>query len=69
MTRPRAALARIVGMFTKHRGDDELREELESHLEMETAEYIRRGMPPDGARRRCHRKDVAYVQAYTDPVG
>jgi len=32
MARVRAALARIVGMLTKHRGDEELREELESHL-------------------------------------
>ena len=53
MARVRAALARIVGMLTKHRGDEELREELESHLEMETAEYIRRGMRPDAARRRA----------------
>ena len=53
MIRVRAALSRMVGMFTKHRGDDELREELESHLEMETAEYIRRGMRPDAARRRA----------------
>jgi len=53
MARIRAVLARIAGMFTKHGGDDELREELESHLEMETAEYIRRGMHPDAARRRA----------------
>ena len=36
----------IAGVFTKHRADDDLRDELESHLEMETAEYIRRGMHP-----------------------
>src|SRR6478609_2379480 len=53
MVRVHAALARIAGMFTKHRGDDELREELESHLEMETAEYVRRGMRPDAARRQA----------------
>jgi len=53
MTRVRAALARIVGMLTKHRGDDELREELESHLAMEAAEYVRRGMRPDAAWRRA----------------
>src|SRR6476469_8484774 len=53
MVRVRAALARIAGMVTKHRGDDELREELESHLEMETAEYVRRGMRPDAARRQA----------------
>src|ERR1041384_6971117 len=50
----RAALARIAGFFTGHRADAELREELESHLEMETAENIRRGMAPEAARRRSH---------------
>jgi putative ABC transport system permease protein len=49
----RAALARITGLFTGHRADAELREELESHLEMETAENIRRGMSPDAARRQA----------------
>jgi predicted permease len=49
----RAALARIAGFFTGHRADAELREELESHLEMETAENIRRGMAPEAARRRA----------------
>jgi predicted permease len=49
----RAALARIVGVFTGHRADDDLREELEAHLEMETAEYVRRGMRPDEARRKA----------------
>src|SRR5262245_56481886 len=53
MTRIRGALARIVGMFTKNRGDDELREELEAHLQMETAEYVRRGMDPESARRQA----------------
>ena len=46
----RAALARIAGIFTKNRADDEVREELQAHLEMETAENVRRGMPPDEAR-------------------
>ncbi|HEY4304872.1 MAG TPA: ABC transporter permease [Gemmatimonadaceae bacterium] len=49
----RAALARIAGVFAGQRNDDDLREELESHLEMETAEYIRRGMRPDDARRKA----------------
>ena len=49
----RAALARIAGVFTKDRADDELRDELQAHLEMETAEYIRRGMAPDEARRKA----------------
>jgi putative ABC transport system permease protein len=49
----RAALARVRGFFTGHRADAELREELQSHLEMETAENIRRGMDPDEARRQA----------------
>jgi predicted permease len=49
----RAALARLAGVFTGHREDADLREELEAHLEMETDEYIRRGMHPDEARRRA----------------
>jgi putative ABC transport system permease protein len=53
MRHVRAALARIAGVFTKHRADDDLREELRAHLEMEIAENIRRGMPPDEARRQA----------------
>src|SRR5712671_6645719 len=49
----RAALARLAGFLTGHRGDDDLRAELQSHLEMETAENIRRGMAPDEARRQA----------------
>ena len=47
----RAALARIAGFFTGHEGDDDLRDELQAHLDMETAENIRRGMDPAEARR------------------
>ena len=47
MRQLRAALARIAGFFTGHRADDDLRDELQSHLDMETAENIRRGMQPD----------------------
>ena len=53
MTYLRAALARIVGAFTGHRANDDLRDELQSHLEMQTAENIRRGMHPDEARRQA----------------
>jgi predicted permease len=49
----RAARARIAGVFTGHHRDDDLREELESHLAMETAENIRRGMHPEEARRQA----------------
>jgi predicted permease len=51
MRQLRAALARIAGMFTGPQADDDLRDELQAHLEMEIAENIRRGMHPDAARR------------------
>ena len=47
----RAALARIAGVFTRDDVDNDLRDELQAHIEMETAENIRRGMDPDQARR------------------
>src|ERR1041385_514183 len=59
----RAALRRLVGVFSGHRQDDELREELESHLELETAEYIRRGMSPDAARRQARLASGGLTQA------
>ena len=49
----RAALARIAGLFTASSADDDLREEMQSHLDMATAENIRRGMRPDEARRQA----------------
>ncbi len=49
----RAALARMVGFFTGHRADRDLQDELQSHLDMETAEHIRRGLTPAAARRRA----------------
>ena len=59
----RAALARIGGAFAGHRADDELLEELESHIEMETAENIRRGMGPDEARRQARLASGGVTQA------
>ena len=49
----RAALARIAGIFTRDNVDTDLRDELQEHLEMETAENVRRGMHPDEARRKA----------------
>jgi putative ABC transport system permease protein len=49
----RAILARLAGLFTGQRADDDLRAELQSHLDMETAEFIRRGMSPEAARRKA----------------
>ena len=53
MRHVRALAARIAALFTADRADDDLREELQAHLDMETAEYIRRGMPPGEARRKA----------------
>jgi putative ABC transport system permease protein len=53
MNQIRELLARIAGFFTVRSADSDLREELEAHLEMETAENIRRGMSPEEARRQA----------------
>lgn len=50
----RRLLARVSATLRGHdRADDELRAEMEAHLEMEIAENVRRGMRPDEARRRA----------------
>jgi predicted permease len=49
----RRARARLTGAFGDDGADDELREEMEAHLEMATAENVRRGMSPDEARRQA----------------
>ncbi len=50
----RRALARVGAALRGHgRADDDLRAEMEAHLEMETEENIRRGMHPEEARRRA----------------
>ncbi|MFN2565086.1 MAG: ADOP family duplicated permease [Gemmatimonadaceae bacterium] len=59
----RAALAHIAGVFTGHRADDDLREELQAHIDMETAENVRRGMHPDEARRRAILASGGLIQA------
>ena len=49
----RTALRRLAGFFTGHRQDADLREELQAHLDLETAENVRRGMDPEAARRQA----------------
>jgi putative ABC transport system permease protein len=51
MSSLRRIWARIRGAVAGASAEDELREELESHVEMQTAENMRRGMSPDDARR------------------
>jgi len=59
----RAILARIAGLFARQHADDDLREELQSHVEMETAENVKRGMSPDEARRQALLASGGLVQA------
>ena len=63
MTHVRAALARIAGVFSRDHADDDVRDELQAHLDMETAEYIRRGMPPAEARRKALLSSGGLAQA------
>ena len=60
----RAALARITGYFNGHRSDDaDLRDELQAHLDMETAENVRRGMNAAEARRKALMASGGLTQA------
>ncbi len=49
----RVLWSRLRGIFANRAADDDLGAELQAHLDMETAEYIRRGMAPEEARRRA----------------
>ena len=53
LRRLRAALSRIAALFGKQRQERELSDEFESHLALEIAEGVRRGMTPQEARRRA----------------
>ncbi len=59
----RMAFARLRGLFADRADDDDLRAELEAHLEMETEENIRRGMAPDEARRQARIASGGLTQA------
>jgi putative ABC transport system permease protein len=50
MKQLRAMLARIAGLFAGRRADEDLRDEMASHVEMQTAEHVRRGVRPEEAR-------------------
>jgi putative ABC transport system permease protein len=58
----RLSLARIAGFFGEGASRDD-REELESHVEMATAEYVRRGMPREDARRQAMIESGGLTQA------
>src|SRR5882724_9405762 len=47
---------RLLNFTTRRRGDERLREEIESHLASQTAENLRAGMTPEEARRQARLK-------------
>src|SRR3954464_3207382 len=53
MRQIREALARLTGAFRANEYDSDLAEEMQSHIEMAAAEYVRRGIAPDAALRRA----------------
>ena len=59
----RIALSRLAGAFRGRRAEAELDEELETHLEMEIADYVRRGMAPQDARRQALMKSGGLTRA------
>jgi hypothetical protein len=53
MRRLRGWIMRFGGLFNKDRKDRELKEELESHIQLHTEDNIRSGMTPVEARRQA----------------
>jgi putative ABC transport system permease protein len=51
LNRIKVLLQRIRGLFSRRWLDEEFQQELDSHLEMLTEENLRRGLPPEKARR------------------
>lgn len=49
----RRFLSRLAASATARRDEARLREEFEAHLQMQAAEYVRAGMPPEEARRQA----------------
>ena len=56
MIRLRRFLSRLIRTATRRRGDERLREEVESHIASATEENIRAGMTPEEARRKARSK-------------
>ncbi len=52
-SRMRVLASRIRGFFAGHRLDEDFQRELAAHLDLLTEENIRRGLPPDEARRQA----------------
>src|SRR5512143_1278996 len=47
---------RLLGALTGRRREQDLSDELESHIEMQTEDNVRAGMPPEEARRQARLK-------------
>jgi len=45
--------ARLANFVARRRSDERMNEEIEQHIALQTAEYLRAGLPPDQARRRA----------------
>jgi len=56
MTSLRILLARLRGLFLKRKLEDDLAEEIQSHLQMQIDDHIRQGMSPEEARHLAMRK-------------
>ena len=50
----RSAWWRLSGLFRRQQREHELADELESHLQMHTADCMRAGMTEEAARRKAH---------------
>ena len=46
-------LTRLINVVLRRRSDERLREEIEEHLALQTADYVRAGLPPAEARRQA----------------
>src|ERR1700733_2586046 len=53
MRKVRSWMMRFGGLFNKGQKDQELQEELESHIQMHTEDNLRSGMTPEEARRQA----------------
>ena len=51
MRQIRAWILRLAGLFARNRRDRELTEEIQSHLQMQIDDNLRRGLPAAEARR------------------
>jgi putative ABC transport system permease protein len=68
----RQFLARLVGSVTRRRNESRLKEEIEEHLALQTADNIKAGLPPEEARRQAVLKFgavEAVKESYRDQRG